>query len=424
MSDPFFELCRRVEIRGNLVWDVVYRSKNIHDDLNPKWEPDSVPLSQLCGGDVHLPIRIEVFDHERSGKHVLIGFSETTVATLVERAKPENKSKCMKLMQSNKEEGDLFVEKAEVAVPEGSDRSSFPFASVMDEEKPDFVEYINGGCGMRVVVGIDYTASNGDPRTAESLHYLENNENGVPNDYQTALKSIVGILAKYDSDMRFPVFGFGAKFDGVVHNSFQVGLSAEVNGVDGVLSAYKSAFSTGMVMSSQPTDYTEIMRISAKHAHKELDKALQGGGQAYTVLLIVTDGVGVDTTAAIEFLKEIADAPLSIIIVGVGKGTFTEMEHLDHARNDVGRDMVKFVHFEKYRDNVYALTDATLSELPEQLVDYFQSRGMDPLPPVEVKAEDLEAELEDGDIDLGDSYDADEVRVTHGGVNEFEAFVP
>lgn len=399
----------------------------VRDDLNPVWEEATVPLSQLCGGDLNLPIRIKVFDHERSGKHVLIGISETTVGVLVETYNHSDTTSCMKLMENNKDTGYLFIDLAEVAVPESQDRSMVsPYAKVMDQEKHDFVEYMSGGCNMRVVVGIDYTASNGDPRESNSLHHIDST-GASQNDYETALQSIVTILAKYDDDLKFPVFGFGAKFSGEVRNAFQVGNSAEVDGVQGVLQAYKSVFSKGLIMSQRPTDFTEVVRKSAEHAEKMQQEAMEDGGrQAYTILLIVTDGSEVDTTATVETLREIKNAPLSVVIVGVGSADFSDLEYLDNAMKEEGRDMVNFVQYEKYRDNTLALTHATLKEIPEQLVGYFQSNGIDPLPPEEIDAEEVEEELESGDIDVRFSFADGEVRVSRGGgnVNEFDAFVP
>ena len=71
-SDPFFELCRHVDLAGNSVWDVVYRSEDVRDDLDPVWNQCVIELSFLCGGDFNQPVRVNILDHEKSGKHVLV----------------------------------------------------------------------------------------------------------------------------------------------------------------------------------------------------------------------------------------------------------------------------------------------------------------------------------------------------------------
>ena len=43
------------------------------------------------------------------------------------------------------------------------------------EERATFLDYIFGGCEIGVHVAIDFTLSNGDPRSSNSLHYLSQN---------------------------------------------------------------------------------------------------------------------------------------------------------------------------------------------------------------------------------------------------------
>jgi hypothetical protein len=41
-------------------------------------------------------------------------------------------------------------------------------------------------------VAIDFTGSNGDPRTPSSLHYID--PRGLPNQYHLAIESVGGVL--------------------------------------------------------------------------------------------------------------------------------------------------------------------------------------------------------------------------------------
>jgi hypothetical protein len=104
----------------------------------------------------------------------------------------------------------------------------------------------------------------GDPRKEESLHHFK--KNGM-NMYQTAISKICTILAEYDSDQKYPVWGFGAKRDGKLSQCFRVGEQEEVDGVDGILAAYKHAFKSGIAMSS-PTNVTEVIKAAGKDARK------------------------------------------------------------------------------------------------------------------------------------------------------------
>ena len=71
--------------------------------------------------------------------------------------------------------------------------------------KPRFVDYLAGGTEINLVVAIDYTGSNGDPRKPGTLHYIH--RDGQLNDYEKALTAVGAIVARYDSDKMFPVLG-------------------------------------------------------------------------------------------------------------------------------------------------------------------------------------------------------------------------
>ena len=70
--------------------------------------------------------------------------------------------------------------------------------------RPTFVDYLRSGWSISMVAAIDYTASNGDPSSSNSLHYM-----GASNQYEAALMNVGGIIEPYDNDRSFPVFGFG-----------------------------------------------------------------------------------------------------------------------------------------------------------------------------------------------------------------------
>ena len=60
--------------------------------------------------------------------------------------------------------------------------------------------------------------------------------------------------------------GFGAKFGGVISHCFQCGSKEEVDGVDGIIQAYRDTFRSGLVMSG-PTDISEIILKAGDRAN-------------------------------------------------------------------------------------------------------------------------------------------------------------
>jgi len=416
-SDPFFEVARQINSAGASTWDNVYRSNVVQDNLSPTWDSAVLELSTLCGGDLDLPLRVSVFDFEKSGKHQLMGQLETSVRGLTQAA-----GGSMPLTVREKTTGQVVIARAVVSGLESSsttangvDKVEAKMATLAVKEepaaapKPGFLDYVAGGCELNVVVAIDFTGSNGDPRKPGTLHHIDPNS---MNDYEKAISSIVEILSKYDSDQKFPVLGFGAKYDGVVRHAFQVGPEEESHGVQGVLKAYESVFKSGLIMSS-PTKFTEVMQVAAARAQSSLQAAQKKGGLAYTVLLIISDGAVSDVTETAECLKQISDSPLSVVIVGVGDADFSDMEFLDDMP-DMKRDLAQFVQFNKHPHSK-DLTSVTLREIPDQLTGFFASHGIPPGKPTEAKEADIVVEDEEEEIDLSLGFEEEEIVVSGGG---------
>ena len=102
--------------------------------------------------------------------------------------------------------------------------------------------------------------------------------------------------------------------------------------------------------------------------------------------MILTDGAIDDMDDTIEELVEGSFLPLSVIIIGVGNGDFTNMNILDADDNPLynskrvkaARDLVQFVPFLKYESNPEQLAVEVLEEVPRQIVDYYEQNNLDP----------------------------------------------
>mmetsp|Transcript_12442 Transcript_12442/g.27394 ORF Transcript_12442/g.27394 Transcript_12442/m.27394 type:complete len:352 (-) Transcript_12442:551-1606(-) len=277
-------------------------------------------------------------------------------------------------------------------------------------KKPTFVDYLSGGCQLNLSVAIDFTGSNGDPRQPGTLHHV--NPSSL-NSYQKAILAVGPVLEKYDADRKYPVLGFGAKYDGAVRHCFQCGKAAEAVGVRGIMEAYGEVFRTPLTLSG-PTVFTEVIQVSARRAMQAQQSAARSGNQVYSILLILTDGTVSDVMATKEAIGKVSDAPLSIIIVGVGNADFSAMQYLDDS--SVGRDIVQFVEFQHHQHSKGSLTAATLNEIPAQLVQYFSQNGILPGGRVTVEEGDIVVSPEEEEIDLGLNVDDEgEIAISSGG---------
>jgi hypothetical protein len=308
----------------------------------------------MCNGDLQRPLRLEVLDYDRDDVCKPIGHADVNAATLftpgaqIALKHPRGKPKAV---------GTVVVNSAQIV------------------SEPTFMDYLAGGMEISLLVGIDLTASNGEPTDPRSLHYRGG---AMPNAYQMALSAVGAVLAPYDTDGAIPAYGYGAALPPtfVVSHCFAlngVAGNPACAGVGGVLAAYDTALAS--VRLSGPTCFAPIISAAAAAA----EAAMKGGALSYHVLLIITDGEIMDMDATVNALVRASRMPLSLVIVGVGDADFAAMAALDAdnglLRGSAGtaaRDCVQFVKMRDYggRASGARLARDVLAEIPEQVVKH------------------------------------------------------
>lgn len=233
-------------------------------------------------------------------------------------------------------------------------------------------------------VGIDFTASNGNPLDPSSLHYI--NPMGT-NEYLSAIWAVGQIIQDYDSDKMFPALGFGAQLppDWKVSHEFAINFNPTnpfCSGVDGIAQAYSACLPH--IRFYGPTNFSPIINHVARFAAQATQ---QQTATQYFILLIITDGVISDMEETRHAVVQASKLPMSIIIVGVGNADFAAMEFLDgdsrvlraHTGEEAARDIVQFVPFREFRNAAKeTLAKAVLAELPQQVVQYFKHKNLPP----------------------------------------------
>jgi len=384
-SNPVLKLCR---MAGDSGFVTVYESEVVKKNLSPEWNPFSIKVRKLCNADYQRPIKAEVYS--RSGfKETLIGETQFTIS---EAQSQERRDFTLFNPRKNKKAGTLRFDKFSL------------------KEKPGFLDYLRGGSQLAVMVAVDFTGSNGDPISPDSLHALK--YDGTLNEYQKAIAGVCDILLHYDSDKKVPMFGFGGKpkfptftTPAVSHCFSMTGDPGNpwAYGLDGIMQTYLKSLMN--VELAGPTLFAPILQTAMKVA---LDNKAQGSVE-YTILLILTDGEIHDMEQTINCLIKSAHLPLSVIIVGVGKADFTNMVILDGDEglfNSDGvkaeRDLVQFVPFRDFQGSPELLAKHVLEEIPTQVVEYYTSMNIVPRPPQEI---DLAKLLRAGTLDTKDFDD-------------------
>lgn len=385
-SDPFIRIFRKEEgVLDSHAWTKVHETEVIMNNLNPLWKPFTIADVALCGGDAARPLRLEVYDWDRDSDPDLIGIATTSVAGLGECLR--SKVGLELINPKKKEHGNTHHGIKLFAGKYVNSGLLFVEAFATIPPQPSFLDYLRGGLQLNVTVAIDFTGSNGNPKTPTSLHYHHPGRDSL-NPYQSVILSVGSILSSYDVDQLYPCFGFGGNIGGQVSHCFALNgnpANPQCAGVQGIFAAYEQAIHA--VPLYGPTHFAPVIRAVADTAWRSRSAPML----QYHILLLITDGEVNDLHDTTEAIVAASSQPLSIIIVGVGNADFSGMNFLDSDKQPLrapsgaaaARDIVQFVAFRNYpASNPAALSAAVLEELPSQVVQFFRLMNVPPPPPV------------------------------------------
>ncbi|CAG8470176.1 2681_t:CDS:10 [Funneliformis caledonium] len=349
----------------------VFKSGGI-SSANPIWDEFTIKEATLCNGDLDRSLQLQVRQEKKNGSYLILGQCTVTLNEILSG----KKSFALRLPPgvNGKVGKDTIITVSHASI----------------EEPPTFLDYIAGGTEINLVAAIDFTGSNGDPRTPKSLHYINGRRE---NDYQRAIRSVGKILEGYDYDRMFPVYGFGAKFNGVLSHAHPLN--------NNFSNAIHSVELYG------PTNFSPIINQTAERIKVEVNA---GNDNVYYILLIITDGVITDMDSTIRSIVSASVLPLSIVIVGVGNADFTNMNILDaddrplvqksdyqtrRAEIVMDRDIVQFVAMRDFQTETaqYQLPKAVLEEIPDQFMGYMKKHNLQPRDPIRRRTIELEVDV-------------------------------
>ena len=253
--------------------------------------------------------------------------------------------------------------------------------------KLTFIDYLSKGMQINLDIAIDYTASNNN--NTIPLHNLDSR---YQNDYEKAIESCGRIIAFYDYDQLFPVYGFGGipntnnKFNQNVSHCFNINFKNDPNikGINNIIKTYRESLSK--ITLAGPTFFRPVIEQVISEIKYDLKNRQEENH--YYILLILTDGCLNDMNETRDIIVEASYLPLSIIIIGIGNADFSLMDILDgdkyplqNSRGEYRKgDIVQFVKFEDFKNNNAIdcgtdLTEEVLKEIPTQVEEYYENCG-------------------------------------------------
>ncbi|KAJ5067884.1 copine-8 [Anaeramoeba ignava] len=311
---------------------------------SPKWKPVIISTNQLCDNNLSKLILVECYKFDST----FIGNFQFTMENLISQ---NQVTLPLKIANSQKKT------KSEIVIQ----------ISEKNQEK-SFLDFLQKTM-FHLIIGIDFTISNGRANMESSLHHLDKSQ---PNQYQQIISQIGNVfeyLNKSKKKLQIPVFGFGAKFISqngkeITPDFFPLNNNSdnpEIKGIDNVLSQYENSVET--LYFYGPSNFIPIITSTkqiTKHKFSSND---------YYVLLIITDG---DVIRISEFQKEIESLnnySLSIVVFGIGDLEFPELEMID--QQDLNG--FTFIPFSKIEKNTN-FAKKVLRKIPKHCIQQFKQK--------------------------------------------------
>lgn len=104
LPDPFFTLSKP---EGG-AWKNVLTSHTIKDTLEPEWNECEISITDLCDGEYEKTLKLEVYDEERGGKHVIIGSREISLKQMLDSSPDQT----FQIDEAKEKTGEIFVASA------------------------------------------------------------------------------------------------------------------------------------------------------------------------------------------------------------------------------------------------------------------------------------------------------------------------
>lgn len=261
-STYFMEIFRGVDDNQTKV----YESEWFTQDADHVFEPIEMTDGRLCNADPNEQIE---FKFIRRNQFMMQNSEMCSLKTTLQKLNEMLKSQLVPMQE-----------------PKGKDSGASLKIHCVMEPVDQFSDYLNSGYQISLVGAIDFTYSNGSVESPQSLHYVDQVEG---NHYLNSLKAVMQVLHQYDSDKKYPFYGFGAipthMNASKVSDCFPInGNEADpsIRGIDELVRTYQSVLHS--VKLSGPTRFAPLIRQTRKHVKQCQDE------KNYHVLLILTDG--------------------------------------------------------------------------------------------------------------------------------------
>ena len=241
------------------------------------------------------------------------------------------------------------------------------------------LDYLEGELHLASTLFIDFSEIS-EPNT----HHSVNNETL----FEKLMNDYINILVPYNEDQFFYIYGFGfdPKDKLVDYDPNMCPINKKIDSpaiskedikqmYDGFLSSIK--------FSKKKTDLSLIIKKFNSKIKEDIDDY---DISEYNILLLFTNN---DITNQQEFANDLilsSTLPMSVVIVGLGKGPFTNLETIennflnltDNEGKKAKRKCIKFISFNKNLNNFQRTVRDSLINIPNEMIEFLSLNNIEP----------------------------------------------
>ena len=240
------------------------------------------------------------------------------------------------------------------------------------------LDYLESDMHLNTTLSIDFSETSGT-----NTHHLIKDETT----FQNLMNNFINLLEPYNEDEYFYIYGYGFQLkenSKEVSNMFPITQDIDRPSVakKNINSTY-CRFLEDIKFSKIKTNLDLIIKQFNEKIKEDIDDY---DIREYNVLLLFANN---DINNEKEFYNEFilsSDLPISLVIIGLGKGPFTKLENVeknfwnitDNSGNKAKRKNIKFISFNNLGKNYQRTVKNSLVDIPDQMTEYLILKNIKP----------------------------------------------
>ena len=240
------------------------------------------------------------------------------------------------------------------------------------------LDYLESDIHLNTTFAIDFSETSGT-----NTHHLVKDETT----FSILMNNFINLLEPYNEDEFFYIYGFGFQFKenlNEVSNMFPI--TQDIDRPSVAMKNIKSTYSNFLDNIKFSKIKTNLDLIIKQFNEKIKDDIDDYDIREYNVLLLFANN---DINNEKEFYNEIilsSDLPISVVIIGLGKGPFTKLENVeknflnltDNNGNNAKRKNIKFISFKNLGKNYQEIVKKSLVDIPDQMIEFLILKNINP----------------------------------------------